>query len=413
MEIRTWKDDLLTPSWANLQLALAAVMLTAANLSIAVSQVALALGLAVLLFRRFGRGEPAPRTGLGRWLLALALWAALMIPFSTAPGQSLLFSRRFFLFAAVWVAAAAAPDRFRQLVLLGAVLTGAAAISFQGMFQVLRGGGSLFSVRVGEMSNPMTSGCLLMVSVLVAGGFLLTTPWRRRAFLLIALAALPVAVGLVQTMTRSAWLGAAAGGAAMLLLVRPRLAGVFAAVVLVLLLGVPRLPEGALPASLRERFDPAYFLAGNSTNQRVMMWNEGWAMVRRHPLTGVGDRDLRDIGPDYYRHPDMMYHGHLHSNPVMLAAIWGVPGLVLGMGFLVLQLGLLVKRWRLLARLGVRRGPAAGWVLAGLGVWTGFFIAGLTEWYFGDAESMLLYLAVTGIALGLPVTNVSQGEAHV
>ncbi|MBK7670714.1 MAG: hypothetical protein IPJ24_04850 [bacterium] len=33
-------------------------------------------------------------------------------------------------------------------------------------------------------------------------------------------------------------------------------------------------------------------------------------------------------------------------------------------------------------------------------MWMGFFVAGLTEWYFGDAEPMLIYLAVLGIALG-------------
>lgn len=408
-----WKKDLLTPSWANLHLALAAVMLTAANLSIAVSQLALALTLAVQLYRRFGRGEPLPGLGVGRWLLALALWAALMIPFSSDAGQSLVYYKRFYLFAALWVTAGAAVDGRRQWVLLGAVLTGAAAISVQGMLHVLRAGGSLFSMRVGEMSNPMTSGCLLMMSLLLAAGFLLTAPWRSRPFALVTAIALPVAVGLVQTMTRSAWLGAAAGFAVMLLLTRPRLFGVFTAVAVVLLLAVPRLPVGTLPASLQERFDPAYFLAGNSTNQRVMMWNEGWAMVRRHPLTGVGDRDLREIGPDYYSHPDMNYYGHLHSNPVMLAAIWGVPGLVLGMGFLGLQLVLLLKRWRILVGNRTRRGPAAGWILAALGLWTGFFIAGLTEWYFGDAESMLLYLALTGVALGLPLAKTVPGEVHV
>ncbi len=157
---------------------------------------------------------------------------------------------------------------------------------------------------------------------------------------------------------------------------------------------------------MKRRLDVKYLVQGNSTTQRLFMWNEGLEMFKRHPITGVGDRDLKRIGPEYYQHPDMKYFGHLHSNPVMLAAIWGAPGFILGMGFLLLQGGLLIKRWRTL-----RMNPesvAAGWVLGALGVWAGFFVAGLTEWYFGDAESMLLYLAIMGVALGLPLSRTSS-----
>ena len=41
-------------------------------------------------------------------------------------------------------------------------------------------------------------------------------------------------------------------------------------------------------------------------------------------------------------------------------------------------------------------------MLGAIGVWTGFFVAGIAEWYFGDAEPMLLYLAIMGIACGIP-----------
>jgi O-antigen ligase len=221
----------------------------------------------------------------------------------------------------------------------------------------------------------------------------------------------PLAVALLQTMTRSAWLGVGAGVLVMLLLARPRLAGLFLAAVVAVILLAPRLPEDVVAPHMKKRLDPTYIFRGNSSQQRAYMWQRGWAMVHEHPVTGVGDRDLRAIGPDYFHRPDMDEHGHLHSNPVMLAAIWGVPGFVLGMGFLLLQLKLLIGRWRSLGR--PRQGVPAGWILAGLGVWSGFFVAGLTEWYFGDAESMLLYLAITGVALGFPLARPEHGEHHV
>ena len=63
----------------------------------------------------------------------------------------------------------------------------------------------------------------------------------------------------------------------------------------------------------------------------------------------------------------------------------------------------LVGKWRSLKR-GLKGLPLspiqAGWVLGAIGAWVSFYIAGFTEWYFGDAESMLIYLAILGCALG-------------
>ena len=63
-----------------------------------------------------------------------------------------------------------------------------------------------------------------------------------------------------------------------------------------------------------------------------------------------------------------------------------------------LRLSLWVSGWAVAASLPL--GVLAAWVLAAVGVWISFFIAGITEWYFGDAESMLIYLAIIGCALG-------------
>ncbi|MBK7670713.1 MAG: O-antigen ligase family protein [bacterium] len=53
-------------------------------------------------------------------------------------------------------------------------------------------------------------------------------------------------------------------------------------------------------------------------------------MVKDRPWTGVGDRGLEEISRQYYTSTTDRYWGHLHSNIVHMAAIWGVPGLVFG-----------------------------------------------------------------------------------
>ena len=97
---------------------------------------------------------------------------------------------------------------------------------------------------------------------------------------------------------------------------------------------------------------------------------------------------------------DTVYFGHLHSNPIMLAVIWGIPGFLLAMGFFLATLVQPWRRWHSLQGASSRPPPwRAGWILGAIGAGAGFFVAGLTEWYFGDAESMLLFLAILGTAL--------------
>ena len=105
----------------------------------------------------------------------------------------------------------------------------------------------------------------------------------------------------------------------------------------------------------------------------------------------------------YYVSRDGHYFGHMHNNFVHLAVIWGVPGLLLGTFFLFAPFWVLLRRWiRLVREPDPERAQPArrAWTLGMAGAWMGFVVAGLTEWYVGDAETMLLALAMLGVALG-------------
>jgi len=396
-----------TGSWlkslASWRLILFLILLVATNLSIAVGQISLGLSLLLLIFAGIRYGQWPPRTGVEVSAAWLALWALAMIPFSADVAQSTLYFRRFFLFSALWVASAVSTTEQRRFWMLGFLVAGAMAISLYGKIKIAMTTGGVFTTRFFGASNPMSSGAISMLVVLVVIGFLFVRGYRHRWRLGMAVAALPVLVGLLQTMTRSAFLGTVAGIGTMILLVRPRLFLIFLALAVVFGVGMANFGEDVVSPRLWSRINPEYVISGKNTTLRLEMWRGGWEMIKAHPLTGVGDCDLIALSPQYYGDENTVYHGHLHSNPVMLAVIWGVPGFILAQLFIFTPLILLVKRWRSLAGgpAGVAASPAlAGWILGAVGAWAGFYVAGFTEWYFGDAEPMVLYLAIIGVAFG-------------
>jgi len=387
-------------SAANWQLTFLLMMLTAGYLSIAVSQIALGLALLVMLYRWVFLKDAPPLTGLEKTAALLAVWALVTIPFSTNVPQSLVYYRRFYLFTVIWVAASSATTDRRRLLMLGALLVGALAISIYGQIHHARMAGGFFSDRMTVVFNSMTSGALLMMAILVAAGFLIMPGTPRRLKIGVGIAVMPVILGLVMTMTRSAQLGLLAGLGLMLLLARPRVFGLFAGVLVAAVFVLALFGENLMSERMWGRINPQYLTGGANTSLRLEMWRGGLEMVKAHPITGVGDRGLEEISPEYYTSSMGLYFGHLHNNIVQMAVIWGIPGLIFGQAFIWAGLWYLIKRWRKLRRDPPDTPVPAAWVLAAVGVWISFFIAGLTEWYFGDAESMLIYLAIIGCALG-------------
>jgi len=383
-----------------IHLVFAMILMVVGFLSIAVSQICLGINLGILVIRWAFLKQRPPRTGLELSAGLLALWALVNIFFSTDWQTSLLFYRRFYIFSVIWIMAMVATSEPRRLALLGAALLGAMAISLYGEMRLVMETGSLFGARFSAMSNPMTSGSMLMMMVLLGTGFLLGRGHGRRVRLAVGAALVPILLGTMLTMTRSAVLGLLGGVSIMLLLSHRRMFFAFAASAVVALILLLSLGHTFLPHKYQLRLNWDYQVSGKNTQLRLEMWRGGWEMVKDRPVTGFGDRSLEEVCPDYYGDEDTLYFGHLHSNFAQMAVIWGIPGLVLGVFFLVMPLVLLLRRWRVLQR-SARPFPVLGsWVLGACGVWTGFFLAGFTEWYLGDAETMLIYLALIGCALG-------------
>jgi len=369
---------------------LLAVTAAASVLSVAVSQIALGATLAWCLWLQL-RGRPVwVRTGLEWPAAALLLWALAVLPLSTDVGSSLLHSRRFYLFTALWLGAAlAGTDRRRRLLaialLVGASVDAVVSIVFQAWLP------GRWDARLPLLQHSTITGAWLMMgAALLAVGWLLAGRGRRRWWSLVPLATAMTAV--LLTRTRSAWMGLAAGLVLLVLAAgwRKRLL-LMAALVLAILLG---------PAPLRERtatiVDPSY----RTNSQRIDLWRTGWELVRQRPLLGVGDRDLREFTPGVVRYDGgrhVVHMPHLHQNFVMLAVIWGIPGLLLGT-WLLLAMGRRLWGAMRSARRAGREVPLA-WALGGWGLWVAVMVAGLFDWTFGDQELSLLLMLVVGIAL--------------
>lgn len=379
---------------------LLALLAVSAPLSVAASQIVLGILLAFLLWR-WRQGTPPQRTGIEWPALALIGWALVMIPFSANLEQSAVYARRWYLLTPIWIGASLGTTRTSRLTVLAALSIGAVASALFGILSFVRKGGARvedggqLAGRADPLAGYMTGGGLLMLSALVLVAALLTVAsWRHRAWLAAAFGV--IFTCLVLTLTRSAWLGFVAGALVMAAIARPRWLPALGAAVLVVALLLP----GTLQDRLRSAFDPA----ADANVQRVVMWRTGWQWVQQQPLRGLGDRDLkREYRAHHAGRPDVEIQGHLHSNIVMFAVIWGIPGLVFALAFLGAALFRLWRRWR---ELQTPRGPPApdhdlarAWCLGGIGAWVGLMVSGLFEWNFGDAEIALLVWLIIGLGL--------------
>jgi O-antigen ligase len=191
-------------------------------------------------------------------------------------------------------------------------------------------------------------------------------------------------VALVATYTRNAWFGSLAGIGTLLALRSKRLLMTLPVVVVLALL-VPSIRSRAMTS-----FDPNF--PGN--RDRIAMLKAGVAIVKDHPLFGVGMNMIPKVylqyrTPDAYDSADAVgpeTRSHLHNVPMQLAAERGLPALAAWLWFVVAAgVGL----WRL-----VKHSDAKAVAGAGLAALIAMVVAGLFEHNFGDSEFLVLFLAL-------------------
>lgn len=198
-----------------------------------------------------------------------------------------------------------------------------------------------------------------------------------------------IGTAIVLSNTRGAWLGAAAGFAFVALaLPRRVLAAVLIPMIAVTLAASPfiiRRVSMSLDNSLATNYS------------RAIYRDVGMKMIKARPLFGVGPERVDDDFPRYYpdKPLDQFYTGHLHNDFLQIAAERGLLCLAAFLWFFVELYRSLLKRLR-------NSEDDSRWVTLGaLAALTGFVIAGLNEYNFGDSEVLVLFLFIVSIPFGL------------
>jgi O-antigen ligase len=368
-------------------------MAGALQLSIAAAQVLLVVAglcwLVLLVARR--EGFTAPRFF---WpLAALAILTLVSAAFSPAPADSLADSRQLLLFLIVPITYRLMSGRRGATMITVIVTVGAASAAF-GIFQygILRYDNLGMRPR-GTLGHYMTYSGLLMLVICAALARVLFAP-KDRLWAALVMPALAVAV--VVTFTRSAWIGASIAAALLFSLRDYRLLALLpiAGVVFFLL----------APPAVTARFDSMFNMSDPTNRDRVAMLSAGRDMVRAHPLTGVGPQMVERVYPEYRDATAVeAVVPHLHNVPLQIAAERGLPALAAWLVFV----GVAVLD--LFRSLKSNRHPVLP--AAGLAAMAAMATAGLFEYNFGDSEFLMLFLVLLTLPFAATRTAAPAGRA--
>ena len=382
------RERALVASGATLRWAMY-VFLASACVSIAVNSLALGLmaiawGLVMVLGRRW----EVVATPLDWFFLAYAAAELLATLFSVHPWESLRLARRLLLVGIVYCFASRIVTRAGAQRAVAVLLGAAVIVAVIGVVKLLAGGPG-DNTRLGIFQFYMTTSQLMMIVLLLLVPFGLHPAAPRGVRLGAWAAAAPVAVALYATVTRGAYLAAAAGLLLIALVRNWKLVIPLVLIVVCVILFAPPYVTARLH-SIVDIHHP-------ENASRLLLWSTGLKIFADHPVTGVGDIDLGELLRRYGPPDYSGQWGHLHNIALHVLVTLGVVGLA-AVTALFVRIG--VTEWRIYRRL---RGDwfAGSFALGAFAVFVGFEVNGLTEWSFGNQTVVILVWVSLGIALAL------------
>ena len=386
--------DSLRREWSN------ANPLSRLHLWIAAAQAAILVALAAWLGKLVRGLDHRPlRLPLFVPMAAFLLASVLASATAVDPYRSFIDLRGTFEPAFFFVLVNHIAGEKRAITLSQVLIAAGTLMAVSGLAQSIAYGPE-FRVK-GTMSIYMTfAGVLVLIALLALAQLLFTPPsWVSYG---LALSVVLLTASLVMTQTRGAWIGLAAGVALMLGFRQKRLLLTLPVAALMIFLVSPE----AVRERIRSIIDPQDLTA----RERLYMWSSGAQIFRDHPWTGVGIHGVKRVYTTY-KHPNALrdQRGHLHNNFIQIAAERGLIGLGCWLwiwGAFYWQAGQIYRALRPGAR------QARALVVASLASVTGFLVAGIFEYNFGDSEViMLIYflMALPYVAWGMPPSSKALG----
>jgi O-antigen ligase len=286
----------------------------------------------------------------------------------------------------VWAVNCITSEKQREKLTL--LLIASATLSVLTGFYTAWENGITISARAeGTMSNYMTYAGLLMLAFLVTSGKLAFDPKKYKWFYP---AILLMAICLLLTFARQAWLGVV-GGLFFLIWFRKKSLLWFIPAILGIIFLIS-------PAPIKHRIYQITDLNDYNLQIRLALWQGGWLVFKDHPLTGCGFKCIDAVNQDY---PDPTGNikklRGLHNNFIQLAVDTGLFGLVSWISIWVVYFMTLYRRLVSMPDNSANRRDT----MASAAAVIGFLVAGLFETNFYDAEvSMVLYFI-----MALPLTR--------
>jgi O-antigen ligase len=327
-------------------------------------------------------------TPLDYFFLAYAVAEMLATVFSVSPGESLFLSRRILLVAVVYYFASCVDSAAEAKRAVAVLLGPAVLVAIVGVFKLLFGGPGE-NTRLEIFQFYMTTSQLMMIALLLILPFAV----HRSAPLAVRLAAgaalVPVGISLYATVTRGAYLAAAAGVILIACVRNWKILIPLAILVIAIVLFAPPYVTGRLQ-SIVDLHHP-------ENESRLLLWGTGLKIFADHPVTGVGDIDLGVLLKHYAGPGYSGQWGHLHNVAIHVLVTLGVFG---ALAVLALFVRIGVEEWRIYRR--VREDWFAGsFALGAFAVFIGFQVNGLTEWSLGNQMVVILVWVTLGITLAL------------
>jgi O-antigen ligase len=368
-------------------------------LSIAISQILLALALAALFLS--GERIRVPRI---KWALALFLLGTVIsLLFSGEPAAGLPQIRKFYVFCELVVVFSCLRDvvAVRWLFLawasFGSIDALRGLVQFAGKVrQAHQLGINVYDYYVAERITGFTShwntfSAEQMFALIMLASFLFFAPSQRKRMWIWVLCGALIAMAVLLAETRGVWIAMAIAALYLVWYWHRKLVLVVPALILAVFL--------FSPAAVRERFQSLLRPRESDSNAfRLVTWRTGLRMIEAHPWLGLGPE-----GPHYHfvewlpadapRPLPSGWYGHLHNIYLQYAAERGIPTMLVMMWLLG---QVIYDFWRGLRKLPPGRSNRRFLLHGGIAVVLAILIEGFVEYNLGDSEVLTMFLVVVG-----------------